>query len=240
MPEVTSGVVGVLQEASSPRDGLDRALESSKAASVLVPPTSMPMRYILNSVKQRLREWRAVRATKESIYTLIFGEISSELCLESRRRSSPTLGTHSESEVEDSSAIGVKLGRMLCHVRIGESSPRIYLSCSSANLGSERNAPAVDCWLSYAFSLKGTASADLKQRVCLHMHLQFSVYVNIGTLTGAHCKILFWGPYCYYICPHSFYVATKALKILGLLQYLSPSHSKVLYMYMYILVRHLT
>jgi hypothetical protein len=51
MPLVTSGVVGVLQEASSPREGVDKARESSKAASVLVPPTSIPTRYIIQSKK---------------------------------------------------------------------------------------------------------------------------------------------------------------------------------------------
>lgn len=46
MPVVTSGVVGVLLDAQMPRDGVSVAVMSMMAASVLVPPTSTPMRYV--------------------------------------------------------------------------------------------------------------------------------------------------------------------------------------------------
>ena len=53
MPLVTSGVVGVLLEARTPREGVSLAVISRMAASVLVPPTSTPMRYILTSAEAK-------------------------------------------------------------------------------------------------------------------------------------------------------------------------------------------
>jgi hypothetical protein len=45
IPELTSDVVGVLQDAQTPRDGVSVAVTSMIEQSVLVPPTSMPILY---------------------------------------------------------------------------------------------------------------------------------------------------------------------------------------------------
>lgn len=47
MPLVMSTVVGVLVETRTPREGEESWVRSRIAQSVLVPPTSTPMRYIV-------------------------------------------------------------------------------------------------------------------------------------------------------------------------------------------------
>lgn len=52
IPVVMSGVVGVLKLERTPRDGVLREVRERMALSVLVPPTSTPILYILRIGRQ--------------------------------------------------------------------------------------------------------------------------------------------------------------------------------------------